>query len=202
VAEEANGLIGTLGVISGTDAGEAIGKMAEGANKLNASSSDHWKGILTALQGVDGLENIFSNTSAAGNVQALADALAGSSLDTDKVTAWRDFLGALSENADAVSKLTGSSVEETKAWLESLSEAVNSIDAGDAEAWNSLLTTLVSGFSADTPEGKKFIEGLASEFLAMGSGITNFYSSQSGNNFTTIELPDTVYTIYMNNSTW
>jgi hypothetical protein len=169
VAEEANGLIGTLGVISGTDAGEAIGKMAEGANKLNASSSDHWKGILTALQGVDGLENIFSNTSAAGNVQALADALAGSSLDTDKVTAWRDFLGALSENADAVSKLTGSSVEETKAWLESLSEAVNSIDAGDAEAWNSLLTTLVSGFSADTPEGQKFIEGLASEFLAMGS---------------------------------
>lgn len=169
VAEEANGLISTLGVISGTDAGEAIGKMAEGANKLNASSSDHWKGILTALQGVDGLENIFSNTSAAGNVQALADALAGSSLDTDKVTAWKDFLGALSENADAVSKLTGSSVEETKAWLESLSEAVNSIDAGDAEAWNSLLTTLVSGFSADTPEGQKFIEGLASEFLAMGS---------------------------------
>ena len=169
VASEANGLIEKLGLISGTDAGEAIGKMAEGANKLNANSSEHWKGILTALQGVDGLENIFSNTSAAGNVQALAEALSGSSLDTDKVTAWKDFLGALSENADAVSKLTGSSVEETKAWLESLSEAVNSIDAGDAEAWNNLLTTLVSGFSADTPEGKKFIEGLASEFLAMGT---------------------------------
>jgi hypothetical protein len=169
VAEEANGLIYQLGLISGTDAGEAIGKMAEGANKLNANSSEHWKGILTALQGVDGLENIFSNTSAAGNVQALAEALSGSSLDTDKATAWKEFLGALSENADAVSKLTGSSVEETKAWLESLSEAVNSIDAGDAEAWNNLLTTLVSGFSADTPEGKKFVEGLASEFLAMGT---------------------------------
>ena len=169
VASEANGLIYQLGLISGTDAGEAIGKMAEGANKLNANSSEHWKGVLTALQGVDGLENIFSNTSAAGNVQALAEALSGSSLDTDKATAWKEFLGALSENADAVSKLTGSSVEETKAWLESLSEAVNSIDAGDAEAWNNLLTTLVSGFSADTPEGKKFIEGLASEFLAMGT---------------------------------
>ena len=169
VAEEANGLIYQLGLISGTDAGDAIGKMAEGANKLNANSSEHWKGVLTALQGVDGLENIFSNTSAAGNVQALAEALSGSSLDTDKATAWKEFLGALSENADAVSKLTGSSVEETKAWLESLSEAVNSIDAGDAEAWNNLLTTLVSGFSADTPEGKKFIEGLASEFLAMGT---------------------------------
>lgn len=169
VADEAQGLIDKLGVISGTDAGEAIGKLAEGANKLNANSVDHWGGILTALQGVDGLQNIFSNTSAAGNIEALAEALSGASLDTDKATAWKEFLGALSENADAVSKLTGSSVEETKAWLESLAEAVNSIDAGDAEAWNSLLSTLVSGFSADTPEGKKFIEGLASEFLAMGS---------------------------------
>lgn len=169
VSEEAQSLIDKLGFISGTDAGEAIGKVAEGANKLDANSSEHWKGILTALKGVDGLENIFSNTSAAGNIQALAEALSGSSLDTDKVTAWKDFLGALSENADAISKLTGSSVEETKAWLESLSEAVNSIDAGDAEAWNNLLSTLVDGFSADTPEGKKFIEGLASEFLAMGT---------------------------------
>lgn len=40
------------------------------------------------------------------------------------------------------------------------------------------------------------------EVYAMGSGLTTFYSSQSGNDFTTIELPDTVYTIYMNNSTW
>lgn len=40
------------------------------------------------------------------------------------------------------------------------------------------------------------------EILAMGSGITDLYSSQSGNTFTNIEVPDTVYTIWMNNSTW
>lgn len=40
------------------------------------------------------------------------------------------------------------------------------------------------------------------EVRAMGSGLVDFYSSQSGNNFTNIELPDTVNTIYMNNSTW
>lgn len=40
------------------------------------------------------------------------------------------------------------------------------------------------------------------EVLAMGSGLTTFYSSQSGNSFTKIEIPDTVYTIWMNNSTW
>jgi hypothetical protein len=36
----------------------------------------------------------------------------------------------------------------------------------------------------------------------MGSGLTNFYSSQSGNKFVDIELPDTVYTLWMNNSQW
>ena len=40
------------------------------------------------------------------------------------------------------------------------------------------------------------------EILAMGSGLINFYSSQSGNKFTKIEIPDTVYTIWMNNSSW
>lgn len=40
------------------------------------------------------------------------------------------------------------------------------------------------------------------EVLAMGSGVTGFFSSQSGNNFTKIQLPDTIYTFYMNNSMW
>ena len=40
------------------------------------------------------------------------------------------------------------------------------------------------------------------EVYAKGSGLTNFYSSESGNKFTQLELPDSVYTLYMNNSTW
>lgn len=40
------------------------------------------------------------------------------------------------------------------------------------------------------------------EVLAMGSGVGNFYSSQSGNDFTKIEIPSDVYTIWMNNSSW
>jgi hypothetical protein len=41
-----------------------------------------------------------------------------------------------------------------------------------------------------------------SEVLAMGSGLINFYSSQSGNTFSNIELPDTVHTFWVNNSSW
>lgn len=40
------------------------------------------------------------------------------------------------------------------------------------------------------------------EFLAMGSGLMNFYSSQAGNEFQTIELPDTIYTFDVNNTSW
>lgn len=40
------------------------------------------------------------------------------------------------------------------------------------------------------------------EIQAMGSGLTTMYSSQSGNHFTNIEIPDTVSTLWMNNSNW
>lgn len=169
VADKADGLITKLGVISGTDAGEALGKMAEGANKLDASSPSTWKGILTSLKDVDGLSNIFTNDQGAQNVEDLAKALSGSSLDTTQAEAWKTFLQALSDNADAVSALTGSSVEETKKWLDGLAESVNSIEPGDADAWDRLLTTLVSGFGSGTPQSQQFIEGLAGQLLALGT---------------------------------
>ena len=40
------------------------------------------------------------------------------------------------------------------------------------------------------------------DFLAMGSNLTNFYSSDSGNNFNKIELPSSVSVINIKNSTW
>ena len=146
-----------------------ISALATGANKLDSSAPGTWKSIFNALKDVNGLSNIFSNSNAGKNVEDLAAALSGADVNTDKAQAWQIFLGALTENADAVSKLTGTSVDETKKWLEGLSEAVNSIDANDADAWNKLLTTLVSGFGTGTPEGQRFMEGLASQFLALGS---------------------------------
>ena len=170
VASEAQALIEKLNLITGTSAGEALSKMAVGANKLNASAPETWQALFGSLANVDGLQNIFGSNSVAGkNIQELANALSSSEVNSDKAEAWKTFLGALSENAEAVSSLTGTSVEETTAWLTSLADAVNSIDASDADAWNKLLTTLVTGFSADTPEGARFVQSLAEQFLAMGS---------------------------------
>jgi hypothetical protein len=39
-------------------------------------------------------------------------------------------------------------------------------------------------------------------FYAMGSNLTNFYSSDSGNTFNIIELPSTVTSLNIKNSTW
>ena len=168
VSDAAQNLIGKLGLIASSSAGDTIGTIAEGANKLDASTPSTWTALLSSLQSIDGLNNIFTG-SGAGNVESLAKALSGAEVDGDKAAAWKTFFGALSENADAVSKLTGTSVDDTKKWLDGLSESINGIDASDAEAWNKLLNTLVSGFSKDTPEGQQFMEGLAAQFLAMGS---------------------------------
>ena len=170
VADAAQGLIDKLTLITDTSAGESIGKMAVGANKLSAGTPNNWKALFGSLKNIDGLQNIFGAESAAGqNIEDLANALSNSEVSEEKAKAWQTFLSALSDNAEAVSTLTGTSVEETAAWLSSLSDAVNSIDPNDAQAWDDLLTTLVKGFSSDTPEGQKFMQGLAEQFLAMGS---------------------------------
>ena len=190
VADEANAIIEKLNLIGGSDAGDVIKKIAEGANKLDSSSPGVWSSILGSLRSIDGLSNIFTNNSAGKNVEELAAALSGSDVDTGKAEAWKIFLDALSANADAVSKLTGSSIDETRQWLESLSSAVNSIDPSDADAWDKLLTTLVQGFSADTPEGKQFIEGLATQFLSLGTDSETAVKGLESLGFSTDQITD------------
>ena len=169
-AEDARDLTKILDEIITEDKGKAFENLATGANKLNGSSVANWNSILGALTSINGLENLFgTETNADQNITDLANALSGSSVDTTKAEAWKTFLGALSENADAVSKLTGTSVEETKEWLETLGAAAGSLKEEDAEAWNTLLSAFVSGIDFNTPAGQQFRESLAQQFLLMGA---------------------------------
>lgn len=169
-AAEANGLAEVLKGLAETDAGAAMESLAEGANVLNANSPRTWESLLGALKQVNGLNNIFSNNNAGRNVEELAQALSGNAPDTDKAAAWNEFLGALQANAGALTALTGTSAEETAAWLASIADAVNKIEPSDAEAWNKLLSNFVGGLPglADTEGGKAFFESMAQNFLAMG----------------------------------
>lgn len=171
-ANEAHILLDVLNELDDTDASVAMENLAKGANTLNANSPTTWNSLLTSLQKVDGLENVFKNGKNAGdNVKALADALSGASPDTTKAEAWQTFLGALSENVDVLTSLTGTSADETKVWLEEVAAAANKIDPSDAEAWDKLLTSFVTGLPglADSDAGKAFFDALAQNFLLMGN---------------------------------
>lgn len=170
-AEKAGELSSVLSSLANTDAGAAMKSIAEGANVLNANSPKTWESLLSALKQVDGLSNVFSNTNAGKNVEDLAKALSGNSPDVDKAAAWKEFLGALQENSGALTALTGTSAEETAAWLSSIADAANKIDPSDAEAWNKLLSNFVGGLPglADTEGGKAFFDSMAANFLALGS---------------------------------
>lgn len=170
-AAKAGELSSLLSSLANTDAGAAMESIAKGANILNANSPRTWESLLGALKQVDGLSNVFNNTNAGKNVEDLAKALSGNSPDVDKAAAWKEFLGALQENAGALTTLTGTGAEETAAWLASIADAANKIDPSDSEAWNKLLSNFVGGLPglADTEGGKAFFDSMAANFLALGS---------------------------------
>ena len=189
-ANEARTLIGVLNELDNTDATKAMESLAKGANTLNANSPATWSSLLTSLQKVDGLENIFKDTKAGDNVKALADALSGASPDTTKAEAWQTFLGALSDNVDVLTTLTGTSADETKKWIEDIAAAANEIDPNDADAWNKLLTSFVTGLPglADTEGGKEFFDALAQNFLAMGNESEQAKQGLTALGFSTDEI--------------
>lgn len=154
-----------------TAPGTVLSGIAAGANKLSIISPTVWNSLLGALTQVNGLSNIFNNTSAGKNVEDLANALSGNSPDVSKAEAWQTFLNALSENPDALTSLTKTSAEETAGWLSTMANAVNEIDPSDADAWNRLFANFVQGLPGlnDTEGGHAFFQTIAEEFLAMGN---------------------------------
>lgn len=150
---------------------QVIQTLASAAPKLNllkSSTPGLWRGILTSLQNIDGLENIFgSGTDVTKNIESLANALAGNSVDTTKAEAWKTFLSALKDNAGAVSELTGMDAEGTKKWLDTLYQSANELDPEAVDAWDRLLTMFTSGLSS-TEQGQEFVNGIVAELLALG----------------------------------
>ena len=151
--------------------GSIIQGIAQGANILKANSVGTWTGLLNTLKKVDGLQNLFGDSSAAGNVASLANALSGNAPDTTKAQAWETFLGALDAHADALTTLTETDVDSTKTWLSGIAEAAKKLDPNDATAWDTLLSNFVGGLPGleNTDAGSAFFEAMAQNFLAMGT---------------------------------
>ena len=187
-ADELVKVLESLGVPS--TAGADLETIANGANALGANTPGLWSSLLTTFTKIDGLENLFKDTTGKDNIMELANALGGASLEQSKADAWSTFLGALSQNADALTSLTGKSAEDTKKWLEELAEAANTLDPSKAEAWDGLLDRLLTGLPglADTEEGRQFLEGLATNFLAMGNESEEAQRGLSALGYSTEEI--------------
>lgn len=152
------------------NSGMVVRSIALGANLLGDNAPGNWSKLFSALQRVNGLQNIFSDSGAAGNVERLAKALSENSPDTTRAEAWQTFLGALQQNSGALTALTKTSADETTAWLSSLASAANTLSPENANGWSLLFGSFVSGLPGlqDTEEGQQFFQSIAQEFLAMG----------------------------------
>lgn len=155
----------------GMNSGMVVRNIALGANLLGDNAPGNWSKLFSALQRVNGLQNIFSDSGAAGNVESLAKALSENSPDTTRAEAWQTFLGALQQNSGALTALTKTSADETAAWLSSLASAANTLSPENANGWSLLFGSFVSGLPGlqDTEEGQQFFQSIAQEFLAMGT---------------------------------
>lgn len=143
-----------LGIL-GSDAGAAISALAGGAtaaaalkglaNGANTLKSDvdaeKWEALLGALSE----HGSISLTGAGKSIEEFAEALNGTDPGTDRAKAWQELLGALSADVEGLSKLTGTSAEETSEWLAKLAEGANTLDPSSAEGWDKLFGQLVTG---------------------------------------------------------
>ena len=146
--------------------------LATAANALEPGSHVNWSNFLKAVQNVSGITSLFGSNAddAARNIKDMADALAGDSVTTDRAQAWKTLLGALSENADGLTGLTGTSAEETSSWLTQMAEAANAIDPNDAAAWETFMSAFVGGLPGlgDTEDGESAMEALLNGAQGVG----------------------------------
>ena len=137
----------------------------------------------------------------------LADALA-----TINVTgAYSDVLGASLKTLDLSTTLTKVNDTTYTGSINSRAQAVNiSYADGNKNALQALqnfnirgqlsITTITSKMFNDANEALDLSQ--VQNVYAMGSGLQQFSSSYRGNAFDTVELPSTVTSIYMRNSSW
>lgn len=177
----------------GQAAADAMASLGLSAKSIDGSENSKWSTLLGTLATAEPTKGIFGKDAetAAKNVKTLSDALSGND-PSAKQEAWATMLGTLSANAEGVSKLTGTDVESTKAWLEGLAEAANKLDAGDTEGWAQLFAALKEGLPGIELEGTgaEMFAQLSQEFAQLGRESTNAEKALQGLGFDTTDVAD------------
>lgn len=137
-----------------------VSDFAQDANELKPGSATAWGSLLTAMQGINGLENIW--TGDVTTIQGLADAMANTNINGNRAAAWQTILDALKNNVDVIAGLRGENPEDTFRWIETLANYANTLDPASAEGWDTLFGWIAQGIPGleDSEEGRKLLEML------------------------------------------
>lgn len=153
-AEKAQALVNILDQLNAftlTDDGESayLNMITGGVNALETTAPDRWNKLIAVLGNTGALTGL---ANAGTNIEALSAAINSDGASTEKAEAWKTLLGALADDAGALTALTGESAEDTKAWLETLAAGANSLDPQSAEGWDKLKQTFMAGFTGGNSE--------------------------------------------------
>lgn len=124
--------------------GKTLEDIANGANDLGILTPDKWSDMFTAMSNAGTLKDVFGDQSGtiSTRIEALAKSLNENAPSETTKTAWEGLLGALYQNAGALSAWTGESVDATKSWLSGLASAAAELNADDVTGWDALFSVL------------------------------------------------------------
>lgn len=111
-----------------------------------------------------------------GNIQQLADGLTGINFEQGKVGALNDFISVLGANIDIIAAIQGTDAEGAAAWLESISNAANTLDADDAAGWSALIQQIREGLPGieNTEFGESFFSALSAGYEGVAGKASVF----------------------------
>ena len=150
----------TVSVLSGNLSGIEVA-----GNRLKQGTGANWTHFLTALQSINGLENVFGEgETAKQNIEDLAAALSGNGINGSKASAWKKMIDALLAS-DQIGTLSDDKLEALKQELTDIGEAASYLQEDDVDGWNALFTRLVETVDeSGATGGTRLIDILAGSY--------------------------------------
>lgn len=164
-------LTGAVDGASNVSLSDVLSKFKTDAGNVDSTSVEAWSAVLgTFSANFGGFKSALNSYNAANNqkVSGLASALSGISGDTSKVEAWKSLIDMLSHDVSGLAEAWDWSEEDVKAWLGSMSDALENINPDNVEAFDELMSTLT-----DTGKmgGLSTINGAANGAAASLEGV-------------------------------
>ena len=184
--------VDSLAAISGDDAygiEEFLSGISEKAKTLSPTDVDAWEDLLNEV--TTSIPGLSEAQTAARGVQKLADELSGVTIAGNTQETFQQTLTALYNNIDALSAIKAEDAQGVKDWLDGVATEAAKLSPEDAQAWQTLLGSLVQEIpGVEGEDGTTLMERLASYYLSLGSESEEGAKGLAALGFTTSEVEE------------